>query len=297
MLIVAGGAVGLALLAGAAPLAGQAAGSQSTPVQTGTKGAPPARPSIFVPPEPFDFGDRAGWTSLFDGTTLQGWDGNPAVWKVENGAMVAESTPARRVGTTYLIWAGGELANFELKLELKLDGDIHAGLAYRSWTDPARAATLGPPRPAVPAASATGRGGPQVHVASDPRWTLYGPGMDYDADRIMSGNVEERGTPRREIAWRGGIVRTEEGKRPRLLGTVGNADALMDVMKPGDWNQVHIIARGNQLTHIVNGQVMTILIDDDPTYYTPSGLIGWGIEPYGAGKVNVRNVWLKKWPQ
>jgi hypothetical protein len=257
-----------------------------------------------------DYNDRAGWTSLFDGATLKGWDGNPAVWKVEKGAIVAESTPERRVGTTYLIWAGGELADFELKLELRLEGDIHSGIAYRSWTDPDRAATLGPaaPPPAVEggttgaggaARGASGaargaRGGTPPQVPSDPRWTLYGPGMDYDADRRMSGNVEERGTPRREVAWRGAIVRTEAGKRPRVVGSLGDADALMGVMKPDDWNQLHIIARGTQLTHIINGRVMTILLDDDSTFFTPKGLIGWSIEAFGAGRVNVREVWLKK---
>ncbi len=122
----------------------------------------------------------------------------------------------------------------------------------------------------------------------------YGPGFDYDADREMAGNVEERGTERREIAWRGGIVSAEPGRRPRLIGTLGDADALKAFVKPDAWNQVHIIARGHELIHIINGHVMTILIDDDPTYFRPSGLIGLQIEMYGAGRVNVRNLWLKR---
>jgi hypothetical protein len=110
----------------------------------------------------------------------------------------------------------------------------------------------------------------------------------------MAGNVEDRGTPRREVAWRGGIVRDEAGQRPRLIGTLGDSDALLHAIKPNDWNQVHIIVSGHQFTHIINGQVMTILIDEDPEYYRPSGLIGLQIEMYGLGQVNVRNVWLKR---
>ena len=110
----------------------------------------------------------------------------------------------------------------------------------------------------------------------------------------MAGNVEDRGTPRRELAWRGGIVRTEAGKPPRVIGSLGDADALMALVKPDDWNQFHIVARGHQLTHIINGHVMAILIDDDATYFRPKGLIALSIEQFGLGKVNARNIWLKR---
>jgi hypothetical protein len=117
--------------------------------------------------------------------------------------------------------------------------------------------------------------------------------MDYDYDLKMAGNVEDRGSPRREVAWRGGIARADPGTRPRLVGQIGNADALMALIKADDWNQVHIIARGHQLTHIINGQVMTVLMDDDPQYFRPSGLIGLQIEQFGLGRVNFRELWLR----
>ncbi len=68
----------------------------------------------------------------------------------------------------------------------------------------------------------------------------------------------------------------------------------MELIKAGDWNQFHIIARGNHLTHIINGQVMAVLIDEDQTFFTPKGLIGWSIEGGATGRVSVRNIWLKK---
>ena len=92
------------------------------------------------------------------------------------------------------------------------------------------------------------------------------------------------------------MVRTEPGRRPRLIGTIGDADALMKLIDPDGWNQVHIVARGNTLTHIINGQVMAVLVDDDPTYFRRSGRIGLQIEMYGAGRVNFRDIWLKEWP-
>ena len=292
-----------------ASFAQQAGGGQPPPAAPAGRGG-----GGFIPPEPLDYTDRAGWTSIFDGATLKGWDANPAVWTIENGAITAVSTPERRVGTTYVIYQE-ELANFELKFEYKVDGEIHSGIAYRSWIDPARAATLGPAA-APPAGSAAARGGARAaggaapgaaraggagggrgtppQVPSDPKWMLYGPGMDFDAGHVMSGNVEERGTPRREIAWRGGMVRTETGKWPRVIGSLGDAAALMNVIKADDWNQMHIIARGNALVHVINGTVMTILFDDDPTFFTPKGLVGMSIEGGATGRVSLRNVWLKK---
>jgi hypothetical protein len=251
--------------------------SQST--QPAGRGASP-----FVPPELLDYADRSGWSAIFDGKTLSRWSGNPEVWSVENGAITATSTSERRVGSTHIIWSGGEPADFELKLEVKLEGDIHSGIAYRSFVDANRATGGGAGRQG-PGARAGGAGPPALGVPSDPRWTLYGPGLDFDYDRKMAGNFEDRRTPRREVAWRGGIVRAEAGKRPRLIGTIGDADALMALIKADDWNQVHIIARGNQLTHIINGQIMTVLFDEDPGFFRPSGQIGLQIEMYGTGNV------------
>jgi hypothetical protein len=97
-----------------------------------------------------------------------------------------------------------------------------------------------------------------------------------------------------QIVWRGHVVRTESGKRPRVIGSLGDRGELMKLIKLSDWNQVHIIAHGRQLTHIVNGQVMAILIDDDPAAFKAKGVIALQIEQFGQGKINFRNIWLKQ---
>jgi hypothetical protein len=109
---------------------------------------------------------------------------------------------------------------------------------------------------------------------------------------MFTGQFYEQATGRGIIAWRGQVVRTEEGKHPRLLATLGDKDELAGYVHIEGWNQLHLIARGNTTTHIVNGHVMAILIDDDPTKFRKSGLIGFEIE--GTGKIAIRNVWLKK---
>jgi hypothetical protein len=103
---------------------------------------------------------------------------------------------------------------------------------WRSWRRAGRADRGAAPAGAAPgAAPGPGRGTPPA-IPADPKWTLYGPGLDYDYDRQNGGNVEDRGTPRRELAWRGGIVLAEAGKRPRMIGSLGDPDALMALITP-----------------------------------------------------------------
>jgi hypothetical protein len=121
--------------------------------------------------------------------------------------------------------------------------------------------------------------------------SLKGYQADFDFGGRYTGQLYEQGTPRGIIAWRGQVVRAEQGKRPRLLSTLGDPEELKAVIKTGDWNQVHIIARGNTLIHIINGRTMSIFIDDDPTMAASKGVIALQIE--NAGKVSFRNLWLK----
>ena len=220
----------------------------------------------FTQPDPIAFGDHEGWTSIFDGLSLKNWDGNPDIWHLENAAITGISTPEKPSGTTYIIWKGGEPRNFELKAEMKLEGaGLNSGIQYRSTIVPA-----------------TGRGA----------WpNLRGYQADFDFAGRYTGQLYEQGTPRGIISWRGQVVRAEQGKRPRLLSILGDPDELKGAVKTNDWNQVHIIARGNMLTHIINGRVMSIFIDDDPTMAAAQGVIALQIE--GTGKVSFRNLWLK----
>ncbi len=65
-------------------------------------------------------------------------------------------------------------------------------------------------------------------------------------------------------------------------------------MKINDWNEYEIIARGGVFLHILNGQLMAVLIDDDPaSSNNATGLIGIELEGQPS-KVSVRNLWLKK---
>ena len=88
----------------------------------------------FTEPSPIDFTDHEGYVSIFDGRTLDGWDGNPKFWRVEDGAIVGESTPERPSGNSYIAYRRMEAKDFTLKFEIKVEGTGGSGLQYRSRT-------------------------------------------------------------------------------------------------------------------------------------------------------------------
>ncbi len=209
--------------------------------------------------------DNTGFAAIFDGKTLNHWDGDPAFWRVENGAIVAESTPEKVVKqNTFLIWQGGKIADFELKVEYKLTETANSGVQYRSVV----ASELG-------------------------QWAMRGYQADMDGQNNFTGMLyEERG--RGFLAPRGQFARIVEGKTRKLIASPGEPDALKAFIKTGDWNQLHIIARGNTLIHVINGHVMSMLIDEDPQGRSMEGLLGLQMHVGKPMKLEFRNILLKK---
>ena len=68
--------------------------------------------------------------SLFDGTTLNGWSGDPAHWKVINGIIVGSTKPKGLNRNTFLI-AKGNYQHFILRVRFKLT-DGASGIQFRS---------------------------------------------------------------------------------------------------------------------------------------------------------------------
>ena len=271
------------------------AGSASVSAQQAApKANHPPPNSPFVQPEPVNFEDHQGWTQIFDGKTLKDWDGPSDVWHVEGGALVGESSTEHPSGTTNMIWRGGEPANFRLRLEMKLEGSgANGGVQYRSITVSPK------PRPMSPHASPEMKQRMeqgQALVQKHAKWNMSGYQMDFDFGNRYTGQLYEQDSPRGIIAWRGQVVATEPGKKPTLLSTLGSSDELKSFIKPGEWNQVEIIADGNTLVHIVNGHVMSVLVDTDPKFSQAKGLIALEIEGDGTLKISHRNIWLKKLP-
>ena len=275
----------VALACGATSLAtpnAQTPSSQGT-VTAGSAGQSPAgrgRGAGFTEPSPLDFDDHQGYVSIFDGKTLGGWDGNPKFWRVEDGAIVGESTPDRPSGNSYIVYRHLEARDFTAKFEIKVEGTGGSGLQYRSRT--------GLPWLANIPANVAAFNGP---VNLD--WMMTGPQADFWPSRVYTGQFYSENTPMRILAWRGQVVEGFGDTRKRLMGTIGDREALGQIVKADDWNRYTVIARGGTFVHILNGQLMAVMIDDDPG--SPNNWSGqFGIEIEATTKVSVRHIWIKK---
>jgi 3-keto-disaccharide hydrolase len=232
------------------------------------RGGPPG-------PQPLPFEDHAGFVSIFDGSTLKGWDGDSKFWRVDGGAIVGQTTAENPLKeNSFIIWRGGEPADFELKVEYRINA-TNSGIQIRSVH--------------LPAGTQQGRGA----IAGN--WVLKGYQCDIDAENRYTGQIyEERG--RGFLAMRGQFVYVPDGGGPRVVGALQRTDGeLQKIIRVNDWNQAHVIARGNMITEILNGHVTSTLVDDDTRARALTGLLGFQIHVGEPMKVEFRNIWLKRY--
>ena len=215
--------------------------------------------------------DAEGFVAIFDGKSLAGWDGDTQFWRVENGEIVGETNAEKVVKqNNFLIWRGGTVRDFELKLEFRING-TNSGVQYRSTELPA----VG-------------------------KWVLKGYQADLDFTQNYVGNVhDERGRAPSGgghvvLSRRGDITRVVDGPKYKVIGTIADATLLRGAMNVNGWNQYHIIARGPVMMQLINGQLMAIAIDEDAKHFAPEGLIGFQMHVGPPFKVQYRNVLLRK---
>jgi hypothetical protein len=207
--------------------------------------------------------DTAGFEPIFDGKSLDGWEGDPVYWRVEDGALVGEVTPETLLKqNSFIVWRGGVTRDFELKLEYRISPRGNSGINYRS------------------------------DVFEGNKFALRGYQADIDgANKYTGQNYEEKG--RTFLALRGDVARVDADGKSRIVGSVGDKDALGALIKADDWNAVHLIARGNVMTHLFNGHVMSEVIDDDSKGRRGEGLLGVQVHVGPPMKIEYRNIRLK----
>jgi len=207
--------------------------------------------------------DNTGFSPIFDGSTMKGWEGDTTFWRAEDGALVGETTAEKPLkGNTFLIWRAGAPKDFELKLEYRLNS-TNSGIQIRSVQLP--------------------EAGPFV---------LKGYQADIDAQNRYTGMMyEERG--RGFLAMRGLFNRIAADKRVKTVASLGDGEALKEVIKSGDWNQVHIIAQGNIIIQVLNGRVTSVVVDEDTQGRALEGLLGLQLHVGPPMKVEFRNILLK----
>jgi hypothetical protein len=212
--------------------------------------------------------EESGYQQIFDGKTLTGWDADPDFWRVQDGTIVGETRIDHQPKqNTFCVWKGGQPADFDLRLEYRLTGtnDGNSGIQYRSIERPDIA-----------------------------KYVLQGYQADIDLKQTYTGQIYEERS-RGFLSLRGQLTYIGNGQKPALMASVGDNEQLKSLIKPDDWNEVEIVARGNTLIHIWNGRVMSETVDDDSAKRKASGVLGIQVHrlPNAAMKIEVRHIRLK----
>lgn len=207
---------------------------------------------------------QEGFTQLFNGKSLDGWDGDPVYWSVRDGAIVGEVTPATLLKrNSFLIWKGGTVGDFELLVEYRVSEKGNSGINYRSVETP------------------------------DVTWSLTGYQADIDGgDRWTGQNYEERG--RTFLAYRGQSVALKPDAKPEVVSQIGDAAELQKAVKKGDWNTYRIVAEGNVIKHFVNGALMSQVEDLDAGKRVAEGLLGVQVHVGPPMTIEYRSILLRK---
>ncbi len=227
--------------------------------------------------KPVSQGD--GFVSIFDGNSLTNWSSDGIHWDVENGNIVGrvtEDTPLE--ANTFLIYEGGELSDFELKVNFRITESGNSGIQYRS------------------------------EMVDGVPYGLKGYQADIDGRvRYTGQNYEER--KRATLAYRGQkvIVNSQEDasksvrdnvqrnawQSTQVVDSLGAAEELKAKIKFEDWNECHLIIKGNRLQHYINGILMSDVTDNDAVNRKATGLLGFQVHKGPPMKVEYKDVRLK----
>jgi hypothetical protein len=200
-----------------------------------------------------------GFVPLFNGKDLSGWDGDPRLWKVEDGLVVGTcSGPDDLAHNTFLIWREEEVKDFELRATVRIIGDNNSGIQYRS------------------------RELPEVG-----RWVISGYQCDvHPAIEHTGMTYEEKG--RGIFGLNGKNVLLDPDGALWLLSE--HEPLTVDVSQ---WNEYTVIARGNHLIHKINGKVTSELIDHHEQGRALQGLLAIQLHKGNANRVLIKDLRIR----
>lgn len=202
-----------------------------------------------------------GFVSMFNGRDLQGWEGKPDWWKVEDGAITAESTLEKPcLAAHYLMWRGGQPGDFDLRLEFRLVGG-NSGIQFRS--------------------------------RELPEWDTSGYQADIEDGDQWTGCLFEH--TRGGVAMRGeNVVIAADGTK--TVTAIGDPKELLGKVRKHDWNTYRIVARGPELTLEINGVVMARATDRQQGVAARDGVIALQMHPGPPMKIQFRNLRIRRLP-
>ena len=211
-----------------------------------------------------------GFQSMFNGSDLTGWDGNPELWSVKDGAIMGRTTvehPAK--GNTFLIWTNGSPADFEMRTSFRITpnnntGFANSGIQYRSKVlDPAN-------------------------------WVVGGYQADMEAGPTYTGILYEERMTRGTMASRGQAVVWDKDGKKRVVGSLGTSEELQALIKKEDWNEYVIIAKGNHIQEFINGRATVDVTDECEAKAAKSGVIALQLHAGQPMTVEFKNLRIKQ---
>jgi hypothetical protein len=212
--------------------------------------------------------EPAGMKSLFNGQDLTGWDGDPRLWSVREGALRGETTaenPAQ--GNTFIIWKEGVTKDFDLRLSFRCNVANNSGIQYRS-----KHITEGNPRN---------------------KWVVRGYQHEIRNENKLpnvAGFIYDEGGKRGRICLAGEQATWGENGKKQVTGTLITAEEFQSLFKLDDWNDVVIIARGLHIQHYLNNRLI-LDFTDDPQLALREGILALQLhagKPMWAEFKNIR---------
>jgi len=176
-----------------------------------------------------------GMTPLFSGKDLSGWDGDPRLWSVKDGAIRGETTAETKAsGNTFLICKTARLKDFELRLSFRCNATNNSGIQYRSKhiTDKVRNKWV--------------VRGYQHEIRNEIKLPSVS-GFIYDEGGLTGGRgrtclVGEK------AEW------TSKGKK--VTGQLIDQAGWDKLFRLNDWNDVIIVCRGTHIQHYMNDRLI-----------------------------------------
>ncbi|HEX2923648.1 MAG TPA: DUF1080 domain-containing protein [Chloroflexota bacterium] len=198
--------------------------------------------------------------SLFNGKDLTNWAGDPKVWSVEDGVITGQTTKESPIrANTFLIWKGGTVKDFELRLRLRLTNG-NTGIQYRS--------------------------------KDKGNFVVNGYQRDYDDSKQWLASLYEEGG-RGILASMGQKVTITPDGKLTVTGSTVDPKTVRSATEANQWVDYLIIAQGNHLVHKLNGTTIVDVIDEQESKRAMEGILALQVHAGPPMKVQFKDSYLK----
>ncbi len=215
--------------------------------------------------------ESADMRSIFNGNDLTGWDGDPRLWSVKDGAIRGETTAENSAkGNTFIIWKDGVTKDFELRLSFRCNATNNSGIQYRSTH--------------------------RTDSSAGNKWRVRGYQHEIRNEiklPSVAGFIYDEGG-KRGRACLVGEKATWDPDGKKVTDTLIDEQGYQELFNLDDWNDVVILANRNHIQHFLNGRLILDFTDNEPKLALREGILAFQLH---AGKpmwVEFKNIRFKE---